>query len=221
MRSIDNLKFFCAHQEFAFNMKNKLQSVVLLGCALFLWQGCVATYQPMAFDYTPLHTEWNAINDTQIHMAIDHEVLTEPGMKRYAAMERKNKVNLVVVTIHNTGTQDFVIARDAIFQTHEGNHIVPISLDAAMAALVEPVTDKPKNSTVEVDAPASWDLLWGAGKVANASKTMVSHVRFANDMSEHYIIDKPLSPGSITRGLLVLPVVRGSGVTATLRQRME
>lgn len=195
--------------------------VVLLECALMLLQGCVATYQPMAFDYTPLNSTWNAVDDPQLHMAIDYDVLTEPGMKRYAAMERKNKVNLVIVTIQNTGSQEFLLSRDVVFQSSGGMSIIPLSIEAAMTALVGPVTDNPKNSAVEVEAPASWDLIWGAGKAANTSKTIVSHVRFANDMSGHYIADTPLTPGSIKRGLLVLPIVRGSVVTTTLQQRSE
>ena len=198
-------------------MKNILLSVILLASTLSIWQGCVSTYQPMSLDDMPLDTDWNAIDDPHLHMAIDYEVLTEPGMKRYAAMERKNKVNLVAVTIHNTGFQDFVISQDALFHL-DGNSIVPLSLDDAMNSLIEPITDKEKDPSVEVDVPSSWDLIWGAGKVANQTKTVVSHVRFASDMSEHYLVDSILSPGTMTRGLLVLPVIRGNMVSSSLRQ---
>ena len=67
----------------AYKMKIALHPVVLLGCAVLLWPGCAAIYQPIAFDYTPLNTTWNAIDDPQLHMATDYDVLDEPGMKRY------------------------------------------------------------------------------------------------------------------------------------------
>ena len=180
-------------------------------------QGCVTTYQPMAFDYMPVISDWNGIDDPALHMAMDYDVLTEPGMKSYAAMERKNKVNLVCVVIHNTGQKDFLVSRDVLFQSDHGDPITPMSLETALTSLVEPETDKRKDRAVEVEAPASWNILWGAGKAATTAKTMVSHVRFVNDMSEHYLADSLLAPGTMTRGLLVLPIAKGSAVTMTMR----
>lgn len=199
------------------NMKKSLFLFVLLVCSLPMWQGCVSTYQRLSFYNTSSVTAWNAIDQEEIHMAIYYEVLSGKGMKQYARMERKSNVNLVMLTVHNSGQREFVISRDAVFFDQGGDTIIPLSLEEAAHALIKPVMDEPKKeSVVEVDAPGFIDFLLGAGKATNTVKKVVSHVRFSEDMVEHYIADQILAPGSVTSGLLVLPVTRGTEVKASI-----
>jgi hypothetical protein len=191
---------------------------LFLGCIVFcIWTGCVSTYRSIDPDFLSIDDYWKSIPEANVEIAMDDDVLTGPRNKQYAKMQKKNKVSLVVLTIHNAGQRELRLPHDFVFQSGYGDSIQPLSLEAAMESLVKPVTDEENSSVVEVDMGNTWDFLWGAGKAANETKIVVSHIRFASDMLEHYMVDRTLSPDAYAKGFLVLPVQKGTPVEISIR----
>jgi len=179
--------------------------------------GCGSTYKTIDPDLVPIDDYWNEPGGGGVQIAMDYDVLTQPGARKYAKMEKKNMVSLVLVSIQNSGLQELNLMQNFVFLTSQGDSIVPLTLEAAMGSFIEPVTDKESTGMVELDVPQSWEMISGAGLLFKESKVVVSHIRFANDMIEYYLENRVLAPGLHMKGFLALPVWKGTPLTISLR----
>ena len=184
---------------------------------LCLWPGCVTTYKPMRMDLLSVDDYFNQVPGADVLIAMDYDVLEGPANRQYAKMEKKNKVSLIALTVKNSGTQEFNMLQDLLFQTSDGHAIQPLAFEEAMESLVAPVTNDERDGPVDIEVEGDLKGIFGAGRLVNDAKRVVSHVRFVKDMEEHYLQDHISSPGSLLKGFLVLPVKQGTPVTVTIR----
>ena len=191
----------------------------LLGIILCITlSSCVSTYQSIQIESLTINDFRYSLKESNVEITMDYDVLTGSSNKLYSKMEKKNNVSLVVMYVQNLGQKELILPKDLLIQTNSGGSIQPLELKFAMEALIEPTTNEENtNQSVVVEAPTSWHLLWGAGKGVNMAKEFTSHVRFANDMSEHYLEKRTLEAGSNTTGYLVLPVKKGTPLKISLR----
>ena len=178
---------------------------------------CVTTYKSIQIESLPINDYSYSLNESNVEIAMDYDVLTGSSNKIYSKMEKKNNVSLVVIKVKNLGQEELLLPEDLLIQTSTGDSIQPLQFEVAMEELVDPVTNKQNKIGVTVDAPRSWDLIWGTGKGVNQAKKVISHVRFYNDMSEYYLEKRTLEAGSNTTGFLVLPVKKGTPLKISLR----
>ena len=192
----------------------------VIACSLCgIWTGCVTTYKPIELDYLSIDDYWNEIPDADVQIAMDDDVLTGPGTKKYAKVAKKNHLSLVVITMQNSGKEEFSLSGDLEFQTSDGFRVHPLGLEAALETLIYPLNDFGDPSVVAVEGDMGW--IWGAGKVANDVKKAVSHVRFANDMMAYYLENRRLMPDSTLKGLLVLPVQKDTPLDINLQHNFR
>lgn len=169
----------------------------------------------MTLEKLPLDSERHTIERTDVQIVISYDALTEPGTRQYAKMEKKNRVSLIILTIQNSGLEELNLTSDFVFQTSNGDTILPLTMEDAGEALVKPVTDEENTAFVQISPPSGW--ISDLGKLVNDSKKVISHVRFAKDMLEYYLEDRVLAPGACIQGLFVLPVAKGTIVQISLR----
>ena len=169
----------------------------------------------MTLEKLPWDSERHTIEGTDVQIIISYDVLTEPGTRQYSKMGKKNGVSLIIMTIQNSGQEELNLTRDFIFQTSNGDTILPLTMEEAGESLVKPVTDEENTAFVQVEPPSGW--IFELGKLVNDSKKVISHVRFANDMLEYYLEGRVLASGACIQGLLVLPVTKGTIVQISLR----
>jgi hypothetical protein len=192
-----------------------LFNVLIASLAFCLLPGCVTMYKPFSLEKLPLDDDRHTIECSDIQISISYDVLTGPGTKQYAKMEKKNKVSLVILTIHNSGQHELLVDRDLMFLTSAGDSIVPLALEPALESLVKPVTDEENMAFFQVEPPSGW--ITDVGRLVNDSKKVVSHIRFTKDMLEYYLEGRVVAPGSHELGLIVFPVAKGTPLQIAVR----
>jgi len=192
-----------------------LIAALVFGCFICFWTSCVSVYRPIQPEDLTIDDYLISIDGANVQIGMDYDVLTGPHNKLYAKMEKKNKVSLVLLDIHNSGQKELNITQDLVFQNSNEDHIIPFAIEAGLGYLVDPVTNEDNSGVVEVEVD-SW--IWGAGKAVNDTKKVVSHVKFVSDMSVNYLDNLVLLPGKGLKGFLVLPVKKHTPLDISLRQ---
>jgi len=164
--------------------------------------------------------DYHGMQESGLRVAIEDDVLTGSGTRQYAKMESKNKVRLIGLSILNTGQRELNLPADLVFETYNGDYIMPFVLEEAMEALIDPVTDEENTSAIEIELSPGWKILRSMGKGINESKTVISHVLFVEDMSAHYMENWSLAPGESIKGYLVLPLRKGIPLKITLGSQL-
>ncbi len=182
-----------------------------------LLASCTSTYYSLQPQTLEMNDHTFRFPDRMVEVSIEYDVLKSPGSSTYARMEKKHKVSLVALQIQNNGSQPILLPGDFNFHIRHGDMIKPLSLEDAMSALIDPVTNE-SSGVVEVETRGSLGLILGAGKAVNQTKRVVSHVRFSEDMLEYYLENKSVSEGNFLTGFLALPVPPGTRVDLLLRE---
>lgn len=193
-------------------------NAIIGGIFCCFWTGCVTTYKPIEIDYLSIDDYWIEIPESKVQIALDDDFLKDGrGTKQYAKMEKKSQVSLVAITIHNSGQEQFSLSGDLEFQTSDGFRVHPLAFEPALESLVETITlDEEEDDIVELDG---W--VFGAARLANDAKRVVSHVRFVTDMSVYYLDNRILMPDSVMKGFLVLPVKKGTPLDVSIQHNFS
>jgi hypothetical protein len=73
-----------------------------------------------------------------------------------------------------------------------------------------------EEEVIEVEFEKGW--LWESIELINFGSKGISHVKFAKDMTAHYLENRVLLPGVVMKGYLGLPVPVGTPIEITLRK---
>jgi hypothetical protein len=195
------------------NLLNSILMVVVVS-SLFL-QSCAAVYRPVQPAMLPMQDYQWIGPDTCVEIDLMEHVLDGPRAKRYAKMERRNKVNLIAMKVRNYGNRDIHLPNDLELYTLNGDTISILVVEEALNALVETLTFDHSNSFVGVETDPSW--IGDSWYVVNDLRKLQSHIRFAKNISEEYLKDCIVHPGQEITGFVVLPVEKGTPFQFSIR----
>ena len=204
-----------------------LLTLILPIYALLL--SCVSTLPRMTPYEFPIDDYWVHLEPEQVEIAMDKDVLKGKGAQPYAKMARKHEVCLVVLTMNNIGKDTFHLPSDLMFINKSGDTLSPLMLEPGVEELIktrinedgEEVIWLPGEgeSAMEVESKGLLKTLWISGRLANQAKTVISHIRLTEDLSEYYLQDTFLLPGSVVKGFMVIPVGKDIPVDISLKQK--
>jgi hypothetical protein len=119
----------------------------------------------------------------------------------------------MVFHIRNTGSGTVSVPECLVFHDVHGVSVRALSMEDAMLALVDPVTEG-QEGIVEVEGGFGWKL----GSAVNKAWKAASNLRFIDEMMEYYLEGYLLYPGEEITGFLVVPGAAGSLERVELRE---
>ena len=133
--------------------------------------------------------------------------------------------------MHNTGRDTFHLPSDLLFINEAGDTLSPLTIEPGVGELIRTRIDEDGEevvwlpgegeSAMEVESKGLFKTLWISGRLANQAKTIMSHIRLTEDLSEYYLQDTILLPGSVVKGFIVIPVAKDTPVDIMLKQNIQ
>ena len=186
-----------------------LTGMVLSGCAL--------PYQYVQPETLLVDDYLFTLEDRHVELALDYGVLVGSRGSRYARMARRNGVSLVVIRVRNAGDHPLLMPEDLCIETDSGEFVQPFDKTSGIELLIKPITFSDNPIQPNGRGSIGIYLLVQMGMAASNSTDLISHIRFAKDMEDHYLENCIIGAGEEATGYLVLPVTEGTPLQISLR----
>jgi hypothetical protein len=182
---------------------------VLVCCYALLLLSCASGYRMIHPENIRMYPEVPEVSDS-IYILWKGNILSASGNRTYAKMEDHSRVSLMLIRVYNNDQRSLKLPDDLVFLNTHGAPIVPLTLEQAMAFLVEPVANR--DPVVDVDAG-----IWKLGRTVNDVTRVKAHYDFAMEMLKYYLEDSFAEPQSVRTGFLALPIICGTPFTVSVR----
>ena len=186
-----------------------LTGMVLSGCAL--------PYQYVQPEVLVVDDYRYTLDNQEVELGLDYDVLVGSRGSRYARMARRNRVSLVVIRVRNAGENPIRMPEDLCIETDSGEFVQPFDKTSGVELLIKPITFSDNPIQPNGRGSIGIYLLVQMGMAASNSTDLISHIRFAKDMEDHYLENCIIGAGEEATGYLVLPVTEGTPLQISLR----